>query len=111
MRYAIVLTLLTFAGCAALDRAASATTKFSEDPDTQAAAGALPFSEWIKLGLIAAGGLSTAYLNIRRRQWKTAFGTVVTTVEPFIPKDEAQRDRLKLHQGHTVTKLVKAAKA
>jgi hypothetical protein len=101
-----VLVLLS--ACAQLDRAAEATTQATNDPLTGGALRSVagPYSELIVGGL---GALATLYLELRRRKWKSAFQTVVTTVAPYIPADEVEREKLKAAQGEAVTAKVKAA--
>jgi hypothetical protein len=107
MRNACFILLLV-AGCAQLDRAATGVREASTQPIVVAVTEGNPIATLI-VGLL--GAVSSVYLSVRGKRWKEAFVKVVETVEPFIPTNEPERDKLKLAQGEKLTELVKATKA
>lgn len=105
---AIWAAAFLFAGCASLDKAAQGTEDVLTSPGIGEVVDAIPFGPMAAAGLLA---LINVYQAIRSRRYWTALRTVVQTVEPYIPADEAERTALRAKQGTTVTSLVKAAKA
>jgi hypothetical protein len=108
----LILAVISLSGCAAMDQWAHATTQPGV-AESQGAIGAVVTGN-PAIGLLISNGLSAAatlYLFLRKKKWKDAFTTVVTTIEPFIPQDPPQRRELEAAQGEAVTKLVKQAKA
>lgn len=104
----IVFALSVMSGCVAADKVAEQTHAIANDPAVKAVVeSTVPFG-----GLILAGvnGALAVYLGIRKRAWKTAFTTVVNSVEPYIPADEVQRTAIQARQGPAVTSLVKQVK-
>lgn len=103
----LLMMVATMSGCASLDKVAEDGQRLGNDPLVRSTAEAIPYG-----GLVLAGinGALALYLGIRKRQWKTAFETVVNTVEPYIPADEAKRAELKAAQGKDVTAMVKSVR-
>jgi len=107
----LTILVISVCGCATLDAQARATTQ----PGVSEAIGLAVTAATGNpgAGAATAGGLLAAanlYLFLRGKQYKSAFETVVKTVEPFIPADEPKRAELKAAQGESVTNLVKKAK-
>jgi len=104
-------------GCAALDRAATAFKGAATQPsitivvpggEVDVPVAVIPYGEAVVSIAAAAASL---YLFIRGQRWKSAFRTVVNTVEPFIPDNLEKRQELEAAQGVSVTAKVKAVKA
>lgn len=105
---AIAGILLVVTGCVAADKAAEGGQQLLADPTLRAVVeSTVPFGGPI---IAVASLLIAMYQGIRKRQWKSAFTTVVNTVEPYIPSDEASRTALRARQGTDVANKVKAVK-
>lgn len=109
----LAICFVVFSGCAQLgqmlDRTAAATTQAADGGwgVIGEVADGFPFG---RTALEAFGALAGTYLFLRGRKWKSAFATVVKSVEPYIPADEEARAEIKEVQGAEVTALVKAVK-
>lgn len=95
-------------GCAALDRTVHIVQQATTQPAITIPAAVIP---WGDAAVSVTAAAASLYLFLRGQRWKSAFKTVVNTVEPFIPDDAANRQKLEAAQGRSVTRKVKAVKA
>jgi len=101
-----VLLLIPF-GCATLDRVADSFNNPTSQPSIKDVVETFPYGGLAYLGLATAAAV---YSHLRGGKWKSAFTTVVQTVEPYIPADTPGRAKLEQAQGSQVTALVKKVK-